>query len=415
MTSCFLPSRPSHYANTYTLQAYGLTSGRSHAALMVTTTSHIETSVVDSWSPPTGSTARMPEATGSPVQIDWLAFPHVFETILRYSDNDALRALRDTSRAIRRQCYDLLVERIALVPRTWGHADGCQGIRGAALPSLGPDFACPLLALSESRGVPLFRDCEAVWGCECDSASLRSGAHGAGTAGATATWSTLGPTRSVDVIGRVPAYNVAGLVRTMHAAPDWALTLRPNSRGFHPLDTPFAMPSVTVPSLALHLDLLDACAVGRYAAPRFAAARTVVHLWFNPDDVPAQGGCERTGDGPLARVAEHLSREVVVVFRSTARPPRKSRGRLSWLWSDLVHSPGAPGVHFTIVNAESLPLNWLDGRPSADARGRVRRSIAQRVPYWWDESLFNERFSFLSLDDYALGGHEDGRAKAVLT
>lgn len=340
--------------------------------------------------------------------LDWLAFPHLFDQILRYSDDAALSVLRNSCKAVRRRCYDLLVERVALVPRAWSRADMWdRGVRsGAALLSLGPSFVCPVTSLSAGLGVSLFRECESVWGCECDSAALHSGAHDSGTvvSSAAAEWATYSPTRSVDVIGRVPAYNVAGLVRTMHSAPDWELSLRPDQQGFHPLDDPFAMPSVCVPSLALHLDLLDACSVGRYAAPRFTANRTVVTLWFNPDDVPAPGGCERSGDGPLARVVEHLTRQVIIVFHPTARPARQSRGRLSWLWGDLVHFPGAYGVHFTIVNAESLPLEWMDGRPSNDPRGRARRSIAQRVPYWWTESLFNERFKFMSLDEYAESG-----------
>jgi hypothetical protein len=304
------------------------------------------------------------------VQIDWLAFPHIFDAILSYTDDAGLAVLRQTCHDIRQQAYPLLLERVRLVPRALP-----QGAQGAALIS--------------ASGVPLFCDCQAAWGCQCDSAALRSGAHSDGTAVAKA-WTT--PTTSLEVVGPVPAYAVAGLVSTMQTAPDWVLRLRPGA-----LDAPFVMPSVHVPLLEVHMDLLDACAPG--FAPRLSSGRTVIHLSFSPDDIPSDpADGERVGDGPLAHLAEHTG-EVTIVFHPEARAGRKSKGRLPWLWGDLVASPMA-SWRYTIVNAESLPLDWMDEKLSAQSRGRARRSIGRYVPSWWSECMFNERFRFLSLGEY---------------
>ncbi|BEI80793.1 hypothetical protein CcaverHIS002_0113220 [Cutaneotrichosporon cavernicola] len=301
------------------------------------------------------------------VRIDWLAFPHIFEAILTYADDASLGVLRQTCRTVRQKAYARLLEHVALVPRTLS-----KDVRGAALISAG--------------GVPLFRDCEAVWRCECDSAALQSGAHGRGTAAAAAAWST--PTTRVEVIGSVSANYVAALVRTMTTAPEWTLSLRTG-----PLDVHFVIPGIHIPNLEVHLDLLDACTPGY--APMISSDHTVVHLYFCPNDVAVDG--KRRCKGQVAYLAE-CTGEITVVFHPETSEGKQSKGCLAWLWSDLLVSSRYP--QYTIVNAESLPAEWMEGRPSIDSRGRARRSIASHAPFWWDEGIFNDKFQFLSMEEY---------------
>lgn len=342
----------------------------------------------------------MPEATPStaedPVTIDWQSFPHIFDRILAYSDDDALSLLRATSHAVRRKCYDLLVEQVTVVERQSSSSRS------------GRVFTAALLSRDElredSRGAALFRNCEAIWGCECDSPD--PAVHAANDAQFAAEWAALHPTRSVDVCGRVRASNVSGLVRVMHSAPDWMLTLRPDAGGFHPLDVSFALPRVTVPTLALHLDLLDACAVGRYAVPMIEAHQVVVHLWFDPRDVSIDPFRGRSDIGPIARLATHVSSDITLIFQptKTKRAPRESRGRLPWLWDDIVHLP----LHrnrcttFTLVNADSLPHAWIDASPRLDENPQreVMRVVARRAVGRLPYKEFNERFRFLTMSEY---------------